>query len=173
VDIAQKVLNDPEYRAAMVAYPDHHGLAGFTQATMFGGGSVASNASPMEALLRGNGPDGQIHVWLDVSFWVGGVGRTKQAAAHDGVTETNGGKLDHLTVAQLADHIVHEQMHRIGYQHADPRSVERCDSIPYVYGRTVCAFATHKYGLPGRCDDPDDWPPDQVVPRVPAHGPRC
>jgi hypothetical protein len=175
VDIAQKVLNDPEYRAAMIAYPDHHGLAGFTQATMYGGGSVTSNAEPMEALLRGNGPDGQIHVWLDVArLWLRDtVGHTAQSRDHNGVTTTKGSVLDKMTVAQLADHIVHEQMHRVDYQHADDRSFERCDSVPYVYGRTVCAFATHKYGLPGRCDDPDDWPPEQVVPRVPAHGPRC
>ncbi len=174
VKVAEKVLNDSQYRAAMMAYPDHHGLTKFTQATMYDGGNVASNASPMDALLKGNGPDGQIHVWLAVEHTLKNeVGHTVQNAEHNGVTLTKAGALDRLTVAQLADHIVHEHMHRIGYQHAGHETVERCDSIPYAYGRTVCAFATNKYASPGTCDKPADWPADQLAPRDAAHGPRC
>jgi hypothetical protein len=174
VAVAEKVLNDPEYRDAMRAYPEHHGISGFTQDTMYPSGRLASTTAPMDALLQGNGSDGGVHLWVQVEHTLKNeVGHTDQNDAHNGVTHTKDSVLDHMTVAQLADHLVHEHMHRIGFQHEGKRSVERCDSVPYAYGRTVCEFATKKYGLAGECDHPIDWPPEHLAPRDPAHGPRC
>jgi hypothetical protein len=172
--IAERVLNDPEYRQVMRTYPDIHGRSGFAQTTLFGGGRVTSNAQPMTALLRGNGADGQIHIWLSIEGSLSREERhTDQNRDETGVTYSKGSVIDSMTAAQLADHLVHEHMHRIGFQHEKRRSVERCDSVPYAYGRTVCQFAAHKYGLPGGCDLPTDWPPELPTKRGSPNGPRC
>jgi hypothetical protein len=173
VAIAEKVLNDPDYRQVMRAYPSIHSLPGFTQATLFGGGTVTSSHQPMDDLLRGNGRDGQIHVWLSIEDHGNEDGHTNPNAEHNAVTFSKGSIIDHMTVAQLADHLVHEHMHRIGFEHAKHRSAERCDSVPYAFGRTVCQFATKKYGLAGRCDVPTDWPPEEPRRHDSAHGPHC
>jgi hypothetical protein len=178
VEIAQKVINDPEYQQVMRAYPSIHGLPAFTQATVFHGGAVSSNDQPMDALLHGNGDDGQIHLWLTIETgWKYAFrnedGHTLQDDHHTGTTYGKGSAIDRMSVAQLAGFLVHEHMHRIGFQHADAPSIERCDSVPYAYGRTVCQFATKKYGLSGGCDEPTDWPPEQPNTRDPVHGPRC
>jgi len=66
VEIAQLVINDPEYQQAMRAYPGTHDLAGFTQATEFVSPNkskdVSSNDEPMDTLLADNGADRQIHL---------------------------------------------------------------------------------------------------------------
>lgn len=172
VEVATKVVNDPEFGQTMRTYPGIHSLPGFSQASLFGGGVVKSSDQPMSELLRGNASDGQIHVLLSIEDHGNEDGHTTQNAAHTGVTFSRGKIIDEMTVAQLADHLVHEHMHRIGFQHAQHRSLERCDSVPYSFGRTVCEFATRKYGLPGSCDKPSDWPPQEPR-KHPEPGPRC
>ena len=172
VSTAESVINDEEYKRVMRGYPGYHHLSHFAQATKFHGGTVASNDEPMDALLRGNGADNQIHLWLVVENG-GAEGHTDQNDAHTGFTHTTGATVDRMTVAQLADHLIHEHMHRIGFQHEQHRSAQRCDSVPYAFGRTACQFAIKKLGLPGSCDLPLDWPPEQAIPH-PEHGaPRC
>jgi hypothetical protein len=90
------------------------------------------------------------------------------------MTETEDNAIDDkLDVVGLADHLIHEHMHRIGFLHNYHKSKERCDSIPYAYGRTVCQFTTDKYHKTGRCDQPVDWPPEQPSSHNPPHGPSC
>jgi hypothetical protein len=172
VAMAEKVLNDTEFGQVMRAYPGIHGLAGFSQPTLYGGGSFTSSDQPMTDLLRGNSSDGEIHLWLEIDSHGGEDGHTVQNPQHTGVTFSKGSIVDQMTVAQLADHLVHEHMHRIGFQHARSRSLERCDSVPYAFGRTVCQFAIEKYASPGTCDLPVDWPPEEPR-KHPEPGPRC
>jgi hypothetical protein len=153
--LAEVVINDPEFQDAILLYSsgDEHG---FTQADRYPENVVSSNSEPLEALLGGNGPPGaapEVHLSLAIVPKVsGGYGVTDMDGSEHAQTRTQANVYDELSVARLANHLIHEHMHRMGFKHAECKSRARCHSVPYAIGRMVCEFATRKYGFTGTCE---------------------
>ena len=57
-------------------------------------------------------------------------------------------------MASMADHLLHEYMHHLGYQHYGSHKAEK---VPYVVGDLTYALLTDTKG-PYKLKDCEDWP---------------
>lgn len=151
--VAAEVINSDEFRERVLTYGSGRSAAGFSQAARaFSSRAVISNQEVLDALLAGNAPaDGTIRLFLSAETNSSEVGHTRPVPTMDGTTFTDRAKLRSMGVADLADHLIHEHMHRIGFLHHKHYSVERCDSIPYAVGHLVCTIARDRFHTPGAC----------------------
>lgn len=151
--LAEKAVNDPAFRAAVLSF----------RSERFGGGAgagyvqaervwycqpssdqstcrfpVRSNDEVLAALLAGYTGDPQIHIQvvLTSSANIANTG----VGPPDTPTELKPEWLRRADVsdAEVAENLVHEHMHRLGFQHNHDYSVERCGSIPYAVGKLAC-----------------------------------
>jgi hypothetical protein len=106
----------------------------------------------LDALLLGNAPaDGTIRLVLSMENRRSEVGHTQPNKAQTSVTFTDRFAFDAMGTADLANHLVHEHLHRIGFLHHQHFSAERCQSIPYAVGQLVCRIAKAR-GAAGACE---------------------
>lgn len=161
--LAEKALNDPAVRSKIVYFSsvEFGGKpnAGYFQASRRQGRkdiAVISNTEILDALLASAAPDGAINlvVVIDVrerETTVGNFAKTPLATP-DGITTINPTWLnrDSTSIADVADNLIHEHMHRIGFEHFGSRSNPRCASAPYVVGHLVCVFGSSEKCFPNR-----------------------
>lgn len=82
----------------------------------------------------------------------GEVGHTEMSGQFDGTTYTSRAWLRGASAAEIADNLVHEHLHRMGFTHERGYSRGRCSSIPYAIGDIGCeeAVAMRRFGLHSR-----------------------
>jgi hypothetical protein len=153
VQIAADVINSKEFQERVLTYGADRIPGGFSQADRaFSDHTLVSNQEVLDALLAGNAPsDGTIRLFLSMETRRSEVGHTQPTESQTSVTFTDGAAFDGMGTADLANHLVHEHMHRMGFLHHQRFSAERCDSIPYAVGQLVCTIAKAR-GASGTCE---------------------
>jgi hypothetical protein len=154
LQVATAVLNSPDFQRAVLAYGTGRNPPGFSQAERaFPERAVASNQEVLDALLSGNVPaDRTIRLFLSMEKKRSEVGHTLPTPGQDSVTYTDREHFARMGSAEIAEHLIHEHLHRIGFLHHSGYSVERCDSIPYAVGRLVCTVAKGQFNATGSCE---------------------
>ena len=111
--------------------------------------TVMSSTSVLQALLAGNRTDGTIQIGVSLTesanFANTGVGPPETP------TELNPKWLRSASVRdeQVAENLIHEHMHRLGYEHDHGYARGRCASIPYAVGKLACDAVQGKDCWPG------------------------
>jgi hypothetical protein len=165
--LAEQALNDTTFRTRAILFSSepYGGRPGdgYLQAARLVDGrtqTVGSNTEVVSALLAGNGTDGAVHIRVDVTT---ARPRSRKDFAGttlgmpDAVTDLFPGWLDDPTVtdAVVAENLIHEHLHRLGFEHEFNFSEARCGSAPYAIGKLVCAVSAGDEAciphLPVRC----------------------
>jgi hypothetical protein len=152
VQIAAEVINSSDFQRQVLTYGSNRSPSGFSQADRaFSDHPLTSNQEVLDALLAGNAPsDGTIRLFLSMERHPSEIGHTQPTASQTSVSFTDRSAFNAMETADLANHLVHEHLHRVGFLHHQQFSVERCDSIPYAVGQLVCTMAKAR-GASGAC----------------------
>jgi hypothetical protein len=152
--LLEAALNDREFRRRVLTF----------RSARFGGGvgegylqarrslpaehavrRVDSSREVLRAILDTNSSDGLIHIPVRVTsdgLSLESFAETPVGAA-DGVTSVFSSWLDRQSTsdALVAENLLHEHLHRLGFEHEHGRSLRRCASIPYAVGKFACAVS--------------------------------
>jgi hypothetical protein len=154
----EKAINDQEFRRRVLVYTSETTpTVGYRQAYReFPGHNIMGNDEVLAGLLGGNKRGGVIHLHEQVERKGSEVGHTEMKATADGMTYTSRAWLRGATIPEIADHLLHEQMHRVGFTHERDYSRDRCFSVPYAVGELACETVV-RLGT-GTIDDCDPTP---------------
>jgi hypothetical protein len=145
--LAEQAINDPEFRRRVYHFSsvpyggkpgDGYRHAERAQPIPH---VVTSNEEVVQALLDGNGLGGKIYLRVEVTrdhTSLDDFARTPFEVP-GGITSIFPDWLDHASDAVVAENLVHEHLHRLGFEHEHSFSVKRCGSAPYAVGKLVCA----------------------------------
>lgn len=148
--LAEVAVNDPAFRRRVLAFSSKpYGGAdkeGFTQAERAQPEAhlIADNSEPLRALLEGND---QGMIQLNIIVTDDGTSPDNFATTDiynsSAATSINPEWLmrKSVTDADLAENLMHEHMHRLGFEHEHSYSRRRCGSVPYAVGHLVCAVS--------------------------------
>ncbi len=147
--LAEHAINDPSFRERVFQFssePYGGGPGdGFLQAERAQPHlhPIASNAEVLEALLRVDAALIQLPIRVTKrGTSLSGFAKTPFQVP-GGITSISPDWLDRpwVTDSMVAENLIHEHMHRLGFEHEPGFSIRRCGSVPYAVGQLVCAVA--------------------------------
>lgn len=143
VPVIERVMNSPEFRNAVLEYRSKSGKNEFEWNTGLTNALVLARIDEARELAY-TGRPGEMDISIS-DYWrpSGTVGHTSPASS---VIHLNRYQYKRMDDAGIASNLVHEWLHKIGFDHSFDWNPQRDDTVPYGVGSLVGGLVRQETG---------------------------